>query len=430
MRTLKNQQQLDRRQLLKTIASSGISMQALKASTLGMGLMYSRAGLAQSEQTIKRAVFVFISNGAPPGTYTATGQGAAMNLGSTAKPLEEVKENCLFFDGCTSNVGNHGHTSKLLGRTTGSGGIKNTLDVELERLIGSNTSFPAIRLGVETDTNDNKLCRRDGVDLNNEDNPITAFARLFGNGDVDPVGKKRAQSVLDHNRAEIAAIKQRLGSFELARLEEQETAIRTLEGRLEKEVIAGCSASEAQASWNSSGLSFNAGDIITGRFTDIADLHSDSIALAFKCDLTRVASLSLGTSQAEHVVADTGHDKDYHNSIHGDKDRSGAYTRCRAYLTARLAYLIKVLRDTNDSDGNSLLDSTIVLQVTDMGNGDDHDGLNCPFTMAGGKNAMAVGRTIAGADNNHLLNTVAKAMGVEGQVPNYGNVGAAAGILL
>ena len=38
--------------------------------------------------------------------------------------------------------------------------------------------------------------------------------------------------------------------------------------------------------------------------------------------------------------------------------------------------------------------------------------------------------SIAGADNNHLLNTVAKAMGVEGQVPNYGNVGAAAGILL
>ena len=105
MKKLKTPQDVQRRNFLKTVASSGISAGALKGSTLGLGLMASRAGLAEGGPNgIKRVVFFYIPDGAPPGTYTWENG----DLGVTAKGLEPVKESVILFEGCTTGGNGHG----------------------------------------------------------------------------------------------------------------------------------------------------------------------------------------------------------------------------------------------------------------------------------------------------------------------------------
>ncbi|BCE03146.1 DUF1552 domain-containing protein [Marinicellulosiphila megalodicopiae] len=407
MKKLKTPQDVERRKVLKAMAGSGISAAALKALPFAAGLVYSRAALAATGDT-KRVVFVYIPDGAPPGTYTMSGN----NFGATATPLAPHKDNVILFDGCTSNVGGHGNTFKCLGDSG------NTMDSQLEEVLGSTTPFSSMRVGTECNTGQGVVSKKNGADASFTDNPNAVFDRLFAGEPPSTDGVARAQSILDRSRDELNAIKSKLGSFELERMEEHENAIQALERRLQIEPVSGCTGDDLD--WTPFGGSTK------GAFTDITNRHCDMIANAFRCNLTRVATLQLGTHQAEHVVPESGHAGDYHNSIHGSG--TPAYILARKYLTERLAYLIKVLKETNDEFGQPLIDSTIILQVTDMGNGNAHDGSNCPFTVAGGTNIIG-GRTVSGADNNTLLNTVADALGVAGQISLYGSGATTAGIV-
>ncbi|BCE00369.1 DUF1552 domain-containing protein [Marinicellulosiphila megalodicopiae] len=407
---LKTPQDVQRRKLFKTVAASGISMQALRTLPFGLGLMYSRAGLA-ADTGISRAIFVYIPDGAPPGSYTFN-NGV---LGSTASPLESVKENVVLFSDCTSTTFGHGNTTGAMGGDSGQ-----TIDIELENALGGASPFSIIRTGVECNTGQGLMSYSQSF----VENPQSVFERLFGGTAPEGPALQAAKNVLDRNRAEIAAIKSKLGSFERKRLEEHEAAINALEIRLTPEPIAGCD--DFASTW----APYT--DPLTNNFTKMTDLHSDLITEAFRCNMTNFACLQMGTHQAEHLAADSGHNGSYHDSIHGDiAEGKPKYHLFRKYHTERLAYLIKSLKDTTDparSDGGSLLDSTIVLQVTDMGNGDAHDGVNMPFTLASGKH-MNGGRYVAGATKDNLLNTVAEALKVNGEITNYGGAGSLATIL-
>ena len=100
MKKLKTPQDVKRREFLKTIASSGISAHTLKAMPLGLGLLASRA-VHWGASGIKRILFFYIPDGAPPNTYTFK-NGL---LGPTAAPLEDVKDNIIIFDKLTRPTG-------------------------------------------------------------------------------------------------------------------------------------------------------------------------------------------------------------------------------------------------------------------------------------------------------------------------------------
>ncbi|MCJ8315415.1 MAG: DUF1552 domain-containing protein, partial [Saccharospirillaceae bacterium] len=380
-----------------------------KALPFAAGLVYSRAAFAATGNT-KRVVFVYIPDGAPPGTYTMDGN----TFGSTATPLAPHKDNVILFNGCTSNVGGHGKTHLTMGDAS------NSMDSKLEEVIGATTPFGSMRVGTECNTGQGIMSKKNGADASFSDNPNAVFDRFFGGEPPSTDGALKAQSILDRSRAELLAIRSKLGDLEKKRMDEHESAIQALERRLEIVPVANCTAEDIN--WSPFGGS------TIGDFTEITNRHCDLIASAFRCNLTRVATLQLGTHQAEHVVPESGYGGDYHASIHGAG--GSAYVSARKYLTERLAYLIKVLKESNDEYGQPLIDSTIILQVTDMGNGNAHDGNNCPFTIAGGTNILG-GRTVSGANNDSLLNTVADALGVADQLPDglYGSGATASGIL-
>ena len=156
-------------------------------------------------------------------------------------------------------------------------------------------------------------------------------------------------------------------------------------------------------------------------------MQCDTIALALKCGLTNFAVLSLGRDNAEFTCDELPALGTFHTAIHSGSDDQ--YIAFRNYLSARFAYLINKLKETTDENGDSLLDTTLVLQITCMGHGNAHDTNNAPFTMATATKNMIGGRGFSVAHSDSLLDTVSAALGVDGQMQTYGG-GAPSGLLL
>lgn len=166
-------------------------------------------------------------------------------------------------------------------------------------------------------------------------------------------------------------------------------------------------------------------------FTDLFGLQVENLILAMKCNITRVGVIQLGTHQAEFMVNKgwPGKTGDYHGSVHsGSYD---FYKTYRSYFSERVAQLIQRLKETDDPAGGKLLDNTLVVQVTDMGDGNAHSDSDAPFMLAGGGAAIQRGKVVdvGGAKHYQLLETVSEYMGVRGTIGTYSAAGPLGGIL-
>jgi hypothetical protein len=131
-----------------------------------------------------------------------------------------------------------------------------------------------------------------------------------------------------------------------------------------------------------------------------------------------------GNHQSDFIVPESGIDTNYHAAIHGRP--LADYVSYRKYFTTKLQYLIQRLANTEDMDGNSLLDNTILLTVSDMGDARSHGGDDVPYMLAGGAGgALNTGRflTFDGLDYNTILDTVAQAAGVDVESADYAQYG-------
>ena len=144
-----------RRNFLKFVAKTGISIPVLQASTLAMGVVSSRFAEAQTATNkIKRVVFVFIPGGTPGHasyTFTPTGSDGALVMKQCSQPMDAYKQNCIFVSKAAIVAGNdpaggHGLTFRVLGAFNGNG---TTVDnVLAQSAVGASSRFGSLRLGV------------------------------------------------------------------------------------------------------------------------------------------------------------------------------------------------------------------------------------------------------------------------------------------
>lgn len=412
----------DRRRFLKTAAHAGLSTAFLHASTLATGMMLGRSAHAMTG--INKVVCVYVPGGAPTqGGNSLFVPSSNLVLPAASAPFESVKDECVFFsDAAVTGGGGHGFTSKTLGASVHS----NTYDVELERTLGANSPFPSLLLGVQSnDGNHGSATRKDNREVTYQDNPIATFNRLFnGNVSVGSIDSQRSQSVLDIQKAEIVELQKVLGSAEKERLDEHLTAIEKMQERLQSQADQNAIAACSSPVWNTGNFNYNAND--KTQFTTLSNLQSDLAVLALRCNYTRVVSIMLSNHQSDHSVPQLNWSDTYHQSIHGGS--VATYTETRAYLSSRVAYLIEQLKAATDEFGNSLLDSTLVVQVTDMGDGNAHSSTNAPMLLAGGGAAIQRGQLANCGNHVNIFDTMTEAMGLTGLVPQYGS-GALSGII-
>jgi PKD repeat protein len=361
---------------------------------------------------------VSVGKASIPDQWLPSGSEINFTLPAMSAPLESVKQHCVFLEGVNMEGPGHGLTSKALGTTDRT----MTLDIYMARTLGQATPYSQLQLGVISN-GFGSISRYNWNEPAYEDNPFNAFERLFDAGAAvtEDLATRQRRSVLDCNLESLTQMRNSLGSFEQARLEHTD-AIERIEARLDAATQSISGGECTTPVFNSSG--FSGATDSDSNFNAIADLQCDIATLALKCDLTRVISIMLGNHQSDFTVPEAGVDINYHAAIHGRPVED--YINYRTYFTTKLQYLIQSLADTQDMDGNSLLDNTILLTVSDMGDARSHAGDNVPYMLAGGAGgALTTGRylTLNGVSHNTILDTVAQAAGVDVNGSDYEQYG-------
>lgn len=398
---------LQRRRFLGLLGRAGIGAAMCRAAPLVGGLMHLRQAHA-APGSVKRAVFVYTPNGAPNGLWLP--EGRTLNLATQG--YEGLQSLCNFREVEVVGSG-HGLSRKVLGELRWTQDwTSDTLDQQLGAVLGASTPFPSYALGVQTNSTD-LIGRRSGSAVPCQTDPSAAYRQLFAGAPPadDAAGHlARQRSIMDINRGALAGLKSRLGSFERQTLEQHEAALQAIERRLAEASTAPPNEACTSPSWNADGHPTSGAESVP--FMHTAQLHADLITAAFQCGVTNVMTLQLGWHQGTWYGHDTAFRGDHHNSCHSAGAAENA--EMTNYLSRCVAYLVRRLMETEDPlvPGTQLIDNTVVVQVTDMGDGQDHSGGQGPNMVATRMPGFRQGTVTQGGNHFEVLEAVVEGMGL------------------
>jgi hypothetical protein len=221
-----------------------------------------------------------------------------------------------------------------------------------------------------------------------ERNPQVVFERLFGDGSTPEARaqrKREDRSILDSVIQDVGRLKHGLGPSDLARVEDYLEGIREIERRI---AIAEKTAMVEAERPGTAELPFH----------EHVELMFDLQALAFRADVTRVATMMFSRDLSAMVYPYSGVPDAYHALSHHQDDptRMARYAKINAYHVQVVTYLLEKLRSTQDGDG-TLLDHSVVLFGSPMGDSNLHDHIDLPVFLAGGGAGKYAG-------NRHVTN--------------------------
>ena len=255
-----------------------------------------------------------------------------------------------------------------------------SLDQLVAEKIGLETRFASLTLSMMAGRG--LSYSRSGVELPSESRPSQLFARLFLEGKPDEKQRqmqrlKDGQSVMDAVLENARRMQQRLGGRDRDKLDQYFTAVRSAEQRLVK--------SEEWEQRPKPRVDAKAPQDITNTADVIgrARLMFDMTSLALQTDSTRVVTIYNPGVNAVPPIS--GVTEDYHNlSHHGrDEERLAQLKIVELEQMKLFGEFLGKLRETTE-EGGTLLDHTMVMLGSDLGNGSSHDNHNLPIILAGG----------------------------------------------
>jgi len=268
------------------------------------------------------------------------------------------------------------------------GGFRNTisLDQYAAQYIGHLTRFPSLTLGVNIQAGLRSLSwTAAGVLIPCEEKPSAVFAKLFLRGTPDEVKAQirrleLGRSIMDAVADQAKGLSAEVGARDRERLEQYFTGVRDLEKRLEKarewedvpKPAAPAAAPEDPAG--------------PREYFRKTKLMYDLSRLAFQTDSTRLITVMLDSVNSPAVeLAGTDIKDGYHNLSHHGKSPAKlaqleAIDKEHMKLLSDLFTELKAVKE----EGESLMDRTMVLYGSNMGNANTHVTTNLPVLMAGG----------------------------------------------
>jgi hypothetical protein len=228
-------------------------------------------------------------------------------------------------------------------------------------------------------------------------NPQVVFERLFGSGSTPEVRAQRmkqSRSILDSLVAELNSLRRQLGPTDVQTVNQYTQEIREIERRIQL---------AAKASGNIPELDLPPG--IPEQFDEHVRLHWDLVVLALRSDITRVVTM-LGARDLtgrsyqfpkSELFPNGGTSVSFHGGSHHQDDpvQIRRYSDLNRYHLSTTAYLAEKLKGIQDGNG-TLLDNTVILWGSNMGNSNQHQHYDVPHFLIGGKNLGLRG-------NRHLM---------------------------
>lgn len=428
---------LSRRTWLKG-AGALIALPTLEAMLDGTGLAF-----ADGTPPPRRFVTWFFGNGVIRSKWTPSQVGTSYQLTEELAPLTDaargidVHADVSVVSGCnvkTPNLrGHHNGAAALLSgapfipQDPGNAGYNSkfgmmSIDQVVADVIGTTTTFKSLQLAVskrwtkgEGPTLAYMSHRGPEQPMPQEYNPAKVFTSLFAGftprDPRDPRAALRA-SVLDAVRDDTRALESKLGAADKARLDAHLTGISELRGRilaLPPVFTSSCVKPDVPTETNvdASGLE---------PIEDVSKVMSDLLAMAFACDLTRVASFQFSGSVGGHCFKwlSPAEARDNEHSITHDAAQQDKVHDAVVFTMKNFAYTLQALKRTAEGNGN-LLSNCLLLCTTDVAQGLDHSINDYPVLLAGGAGGrLKTGvhyRASGGRNTSDILMTAVKALG-------------------
>ena len=374
-------QPLNRRTMLKAAAVS-IGLPLLDAM-LPVGL-----GAEQKTEALRAKRLLLI--GRPLGLHTPflfpEDAGKDYKPSRYLKLLTEHRRDFTVFSGMSHRGYNAGHGT-MVALMTGvgpegmrAGDVRNTisLDQEVASQLKSDTRFASLVLGGGT-----LAWNRKGVQVPSEDSSVKAFKQLFIDGTPAEVAAeiekiRTGRSILDGVREQSKSLGKKLGPTDRSRLDLLLTSIREAEQRLQQDE-AWVNKPKVKVATKP----FTEDHQTDGKMLDRERQWYDLVHLALQTDSTRVVSLHLW-SHTERLQLPglllTHHDASHHGLDDGKIEQLALIEEEEMKIFGEF---LKKMKSSTEA-GDDLLDRTIVLHASNLGNASSHSNDNLPVIVAGG----------------------------------------------
>ncbi|MSR36429.1 MAG: DUF1552 domain-containing protein [Gemmatimonadetes bacterium] len=210
--------------------------------------------------------------------------------------------------------------------------------------------------------------------------PRVAFDTLFGAGATADERKSRMRtnaSILDWITGRIGELSRGLGAADKQRLDNYLDNIREVERRIQIVETRNASGEQRELPGAPAG--------VPDHFGDHMHLMWDLQALAFQSDMTRVFSLKMGRDSSARVFPDAGTDASFHPASHfgSAPEKILDFHKINRYHISMLPYFLEKLKNIQEGDSN-LLDKTMIIYGSPMGNANLHNHRRNPLLLLGG----------------------------------------------
>jgi hypothetical protein len=351
---------------------------------------------------IARLGFVFIPMGADQARWTPPGEGNLDTLSPILAPLKPVKDYVTVLTNTrlmnaypgTHDTSNASFLSAAFAKHTESSDyyLGTTVDQIAAKELGRDTQLASLQLAMDLNPlagvcNNGYACVYQNclswssptTPLPSEAHPRVVFERLFGeggNGAARRAALRDRASLLDSFNTDIAKLKGRLGSPDRVRLDQYLDSVRQIEREIER-------AEKAVADNKTPDMDRPIG--VPAAFADHAKLMFDLQVLAFQANITRVVTFQLTREESNRTYPEIGVADPHHPTSHhgGDPEKLAKLAKINTFHMTLFSDFLQKLKATPDGDG-SLLDHTVYVYGSGMGNSSLHDHEKLPMLVAGG----------------------------------------------
>ena len=231
--------------------------------------------------------------------------------------------------------------------------------------------------------------------------PRFAFDQLFGVGATPEERRARRQedkSILDSITTAAGRLRNTLGAADRTRLAAYLDEVREVERRIQLVEARNSSGVERELPGAPAG--------VPDSFSEHTRLMFDLQALAFAGDTTRIFSFKLGRDASSRSYPESGTKSAFHPaSHHGEReDRVLDFAKINTYHVGTIPYFLEKLKNTPDGESN-LLENTLVIYGSPMGNSNVHNHKRCPLFLAGRAGGLLKGNLhLKAADGTPMAN--------------------------
>ncbi len=327
-----------------------------------------------------------------PEQFFPSTSGSQYELSPYLKLLEKHRDDFTVFSGVSHPDVDGGHPADICFLTAaphpGSGGFRNTisLDQYIAERVGHLTRFPSLTLGVNVQKGQRSLSWTGaGVLIPCEEKPSSVYKQLFLQGSEKEIREQLqklevGKSIMDAVEGQTKDLVRTLGPKDRDRVDQYLTAVRELELRLE----ASEKWEEVPKPKTLAPAPLDPSD--PKEYMEKVRLLYDMSKLALETDSTRAITLLLDSVNSPTIeVQGADIQEGYHNLSHHGKNQKKlqqleAIDQWHMRLLDELFSNLKGVKEGNET----LLDRTMIVYGSNLGNANTHVTTNLPVLFAGG----------------------------------------------